>query len=377
MSMTKRKHPVESKLSIEIVAGGPFAKPVLPFELHFRPPEDPILKRLSRRYNLEKIAGTGTDFARARRLKSWVRRQWNHGFDQLPSPYHAIDLLAATKTGKSFQCGHYSQAFVECCLAVGLPARVIGVTRKEVAFPYNHPGNAGHVVAETYCRELQHWILFDCDTNCYFVDEKDRPVGAIDIHEALHAKKQKHIRLIQDRPAFASPQPTEAISQQELDRIVRDIQQHQTKQFYHNIHTGTVQGYQGSANHGYEAKCVRFAGCTQHPVALSFRQNDGEAGSTGFLTAQREHWDWPINRTYARATMLGQKPSPRVRVDLEHSMPFFAHYELHFNGHALPRQRGSQVSLTLRDDMNEFTAAAVDRTGRAGSNAMLQIRLRK
>jgi hypothetical protein len=357
------------------VSGGPFVKPVLPFDLHFRPPTDARLKLLAQLYRLKAIAGAGDDFSRARKLKTWVRKQWNHGFDQIPSPYDAIDLLAAARTGLSFQCGHYTQVFVECCLAIGIPARVIGLARKEVAFPHKHSGNSGHVVAEAYCRELAKWVVFDCDSNCIFVDNNDEPLGALEIHEAWHAKRADAVKRLQDDPQFTHPQPTPEISQREITRIMRDIERHQTKQFYYYIHTGTAQGYQGKGLARFKPKCVRFTGCAQHPPAMGFKQNDGELGSGGFLTAQREHWEWPINQTYARATMLGENPSRTVRIDLANTMPFFDHYDLRLNGRKLRKGVKDDVTIELRFGRSEFLAAAVDVMGRPATPARLILEL--
>src|SRR5262245_21804022 len=78
----------------------------------FRPPSHPAAKFVRERYDLDRIGGKGTDFARARRIKTWARKNWNHGFTRLKTPHTAANLLAAAKRGCGFLCSDYAQVVI-------------------------------------------------------------------------------------------------------------------------------------------------------------------------------------------------------------------------------------------------------------------------
>ncbi len=363
-----------NKMTVRVAGGGPFAKPAEPFEPRFRPPEHPAAVELCRKFRLRQIAGEGTDFQRARRIKTWVRRQWNHGFDALPNPYGAIDLLTAARNGKSFQCGHYSQTFAECCLAVGIPARVIGLARREVDFPYDCPGNSGHIVAEVYCRDHAKWVLFDCDTNCTYRSGR-QPLSALELHKAWHRNRGRGIELVQDDPPQRMPETCPGLSSQQLRSLIADFYRFDIKHLYHFVHVGTVQGYQAEPDEMRGAHCIRYTGAVHYPLAMGFRANTGETGRRGFLTDREELFNWPIDRTFIQATMLGSKPSPRIELTLQHTMPFFDHFELSINSGPFRRLRRDRVALKLDPGHSRLHARCVDRFGKPGHDALLELRL--
>src|SRR5512134_3727193 len=102
--MNKRLIPTQ----LRVLLGGPYEKPVFPFPFRFRSPSDPAAVALRKKYRLMEIAGEGSDFARARRLKSWVRSQWNHGYDgegdQETTPQDALDILKRARRGNALSC---------------------------------------------------------------------------------------------------------------------------------------------------------------------------------------------------------------------------------------------------------------------------------
>src|SRR5262245_38807327 len=75
----------------------------------FRPPSHPESRKLRQTYKLEKIAGDGNDFTRVRRIKSWARSNWNHGYTLLGKQHTASRLLAAAARGASFPCSDYAR----------------------------------------------------------------------------------------------------------------------------------------------------------------------------------------------------------------------------------------------------------------------------
>ena len=84
-----------------------------------------------------------------------------------------------------------------------------------------------------------------------------------------------------------------------------------------------------------------------------------------------DHWDfvenesdfnWPINRTYLRATMNGKRPANRLELRLDHSMPFFDHFEISVGAEPFKRVRGNRKVISLTPGRTRIKARCVDQT---------------
>jgi hypothetical protein len=360
----------ERRLITRVIRGGPFARPVEAITPSFRLPGHPRASLLCQRHDLLHIAGKGTDFARARRMKTWVRKQWDHGYDLLHDNADALDYLAASGNGKSFACGKYAQTFVECCLAVGLPARSVIVKLRHADFPHSRAGNSAHVTTEVYCRDQCNWVVLDVDINGYYQCE-NRPVSALEIHEAWHADRGQHIEQILDRPHFVCPTKCPGFDKNDLKKMFRDFTQHQTKDYYHNIYTSTVHGYNTRERRQHKPLNLNYAAIVSFPLAMDFTANDGEQGRQCTMTARRDLFNWPIQQTFMHAVMLGKRPSRRVELILDHTMPFFDHYEIAIGREGFRKLRSNRCKQSLPDGRTTFRARCIDTFGLPGHVATL------
>jgi hypothetical protein len=85
---------------------------------------------------------------------------------------------------------HYSVSLVQCCLALGLQARMINLHRG-ISESYRvgdeaiaDPPVDEHVVAEVWCAEQAGWVMLDTDFDCHY--ERDGlALSAWDIHQAF------------------------------------------------------------------------------------------------------------------------------------------------------------------------------------------------
>jgi hypothetical protein len=145
--------------------------------------DEPRLKILRERWRLEHvIRGGKTEFEKILRLKRWVRHQWENGWDrgalQYVPPWDAMVVLELTGQRLSLgTCTHYSSTFVQCCLAVGIPARISIITH--------------HCVAEVWSNEYKKWVMMDpgCDTDdgrkgTRHFERNGIPMSALELHQA-------------------------------------------------------------------------------------------------------------------------------------------------------------------------------------------------
>ncbi|MBX9471921.1 transglutaminase-like domain-containing protein [Microcella sp.] len=154
-------------------------------------PEHPVLRSLRERYDLETVAGEGSDVEKARRLRIWLKSLWQHGIPERMPEWNASLILHRASTGVDhFICIHYSVSLVQCALALGMQARMVNLHRG-IADSYRigdeaiaDPPVDEHVVAEVWCEEAGTWVLMDADFDCdYEID--GRPCSAWDIHTAF------------------------------------------------------------------------------------------------------------------------------------------------------------------------------------------------
>ncbi|MCH5156869.1 MAG: transglutaminase domain-containing protein [Clostridiales bacterium] len=142
---------------------------------------------LKSHYHIVQIGGKGGDFQRALRICQWLAAHLSHKGDfSLTSniEYNSISLLdyAFGNSEHGLNCVCKAKILVECCLALGIAARRIGL------YPNSPFDTDNHVVAEIYDRERKKWIMLDATSGGYFTDGKN-PLSCLEMRDnfALNA----------------------------------------------------------------------------------------------------------------------------------------------------------------------------------------------
>ena len=140
----------------------------------------PEFHELRAKYNLAAVAGSGSDFARAKRLLHNLAPRLTHSpwYDN-HIPCNAMDLLAYSldNPDQGINCLNKSKILVECCLAVGIYARRVSI------MPFSPYDFDNHVVTEIFDRELNKWIMLDMTTDGYFIDETKKPLSLLEMRQ--------------------------------------------------------------------------------------------------------------------------------------------------------------------------------------------------
>lgn len=154
-------------------------------------PQHPTLAELRRRFDLKNVAGVGTDLERAVRVRDWIKSLFPHNIPYRMPPWNALLILdRATRGVENFICMHYSVSLVQCCLALGMQARMINLHRG-ISATYRigdeaiaDPPVDEHVVAEVWSADAGSWVMLDTDFDCHY--ERDgEPLSAWQIHQAF------------------------------------------------------------------------------------------------------------------------------------------------------------------------------------------------
>ena len=138
----------------------------------------PEFEELRRKYDLVKLAGTGSDLDRAKRLLHYLAPRLTHSswYDN-HIECNALRLLeySLDNPEQGINCLNKSKILVECCLALGIYARRVIIMPSS---PYDFDN---HVVAEIYDRSLEKWIMLDPTTDGYFIDETKMPLSLLEM----------------------------------------------------------------------------------------------------------------------------------------------------------------------------------------------------
>ena len=146
---------------------------------------DENLVRLRDMYNLETIAGQGTETDRIINLTRWVYQLTGHANEpEIPKELNAFSLIRLAKD-EHMQINCYMKTVIlnEIFLAMGLSSRWTHL------LPHSHEEDESHVVTSVYSPALGKWILMDPDFGVYVTDEKGAILGVAEIRKRLIARE--------------------------------------------------------------------------------------------------------------------------------------------------------------------------------------------
>lgn len=142
----------------------------------------PEYKTLIEKYSIDKIAGKGTAFQRAKRLMHWMAPKLTHksNYDN-HVPCNALDLLeySLNQPDHGINCLNKAKILTECCLAMGIYARRV------LILPYSPYDGDSHVVTEIYDDQEGKWIMLDPTVDGYFVGEDRTPLSVLELRDKL------------------------------------------------------------------------------------------------------------------------------------------------------------------------------------------------
>ena len=140
----------------------------------------PEYSKLKEKYNIEEIAGKGSDFIRAKRLLHYLAQRLTHSswYDN-HIPCNSLDLLdySLDNPEHGINCLNKAKILEECCLAIGIYARRVTI------MPYSPYDFDNHVVTEIYDRKTNKWIMLDPTSDGIFVDENATPLSLLEMRD--------------------------------------------------------------------------------------------------------------------------------------------------------------------------------------------------
>ncbi len=142
---------------------------------------DPNLIALKKAFNLDSIAGKGSDASQAINLMHWVHNLIPHdGSKGNPAVKNAMSLITECKRDhKTLNCRGLAILLNEVYLAEGFKSRMV------TCMPQDTADNDCHVIDMVYANDLKKWIWMDPTFNAYVMNEKGELLGLGEVRERL------------------------------------------------------------------------------------------------------------------------------------------------------------------------------------------------
>lgn len=135
---------------------------------------------LKETYDLEKIAGNGSEFEKALNLMHEFAPRLTHKSDyDNHIEMSALPLLeySLNKKSNGINCRAKAQILNEMCLSLGIYVRKVWIMPNS---PYDVDC---HVVNEVWDTSRNKWIMLDITNDEYWIDEKNEPLSILEIRK--------------------------------------------------------------------------------------------------------------------------------------------------------------------------------------------------
>lgn len=167
------------KASAEYVSDGRKANVTFTYQS----PCDSILTAIREYFNIDSIAGNGSEISRIKQIMYWLHDAIRHdGSSSWPKcRYNAIELYELTqRENRGLNCRFMSEVLNDLYLAAGFKSRFVTCQSKE----YDTDGDC-HVINIVWSNELGKWIWMDASFAAYVTDENGLLLHPGEVRERL------------------------------------------------------------------------------------------------------------------------------------------------------------------------------------------------
>jgi hypothetical protein len=142
---------------------------------------DENLRRLKETYNLETVAGEGSEIDQIINLTRWVFKLTGHANNpKFPKEINAFTVIhLATVDNKTINCYLKTVVLNEVFLSMGF------ASRQTHLLPHSHEKDESHYITSVYSRTLGKWLWMDPDFGFYLTDEAGNILGYPEIRKRL------------------------------------------------------------------------------------------------------------------------------------------------------------------------------------------------
>ena len=149
--------------------------------------DDPKLSALRKGFNLDSIAGEGTDVLKILNLLHWVHDLVPHdGMNGNPEVKNAMSMVeVCKKDNRGLNCRGLALVLNECYLAMGIKSRIVTCLPKDSL----KIDQDCHVINSVYSESLKKWLWIDPTFDAYVMNEKGEMLSIQEVRERLIENK--------------------------------------------------------------------------------------------------------------------------------------------------------------------------------------------
>lgn len=155
--------------------------------------DNPNLLALRQGFNLDSIAGQGSDVLQILNLLHWIHDLVPHdGMNGNPEVKNAMSMInICKKDNRGLNCRGLALVLNECYLSMGIKSRVVTCLPKDSL----KIDQDCHVINSVYSESLKKWLWIDPTFDAYVMNEKGELLSIEEVRE----------RLISDKPLILNP----------------------------------------------------------------------------------------------------------------------------------------------------------------------------
>ena len=342
----------------------------------------------------EQVDALATDWERALRLMDWVHHLSAHqGWDEA-SDLSGMALLEGARAGTvTFRCVEFAHMLQQILAAFGFPARVVGLRR-----PHSEDGiSKGHVIVDVWSGDHAKWVALDPQFNQYYRSPSGAVLSALEIHQRVR------------RGAFADllMSREEALREEYVPQRAKDHADYATLEVPDGFERGEV--WESLPDHADFPGFVRFweeyfhyvvysryyslerpkagPGVAVPPSLLFHPKGDlppvlfQRLASHDQYTSDKGKVSFAVNGVEVQwAPVAVAETAPiaetrRLTIQLTHSMPWFHHYAVTFNGTSWVTA-DARFEVQLKEGENALAVVPVNDQNRLGTEALVRLLVR-
>ena len=155
--------------------------------------DNPNLVALRKGFNLDSIAGQGSDVLQILNLMHWIHDLVPHdGMNGNPEVKNAMSMInVCKKDNRGLNCRGLALVLNECYLSMGIKSRIVTCLPKDSL----KIDQDCHVINSVYSESLKKWLWIDPTFDAYVMNEKGELLSIEEVRE----------RLISDKPLILNP----------------------------------------------------------------------------------------------------------------------------------------------------------------------------
>ncbi len=295
----------------------------------------PEFDTLRTQYKLRDVLGDhGGEFDRMKRLLNWVATRWQHDGSKMAPVRTGLAILREVDNGKRFCCANYADVLIDCMRSLGYPIRFAGLRTADAA--YNMGG--GHGCVEVWSNQFQKWILLDAQNNAWW-EHDSIPLNAYECHLLLTEGREDELQF---------------------------VGQHEEMNYDYMRSTWVPYFYRPVAYWMGSSLYLVSENATPGLLYQGFPQKHE-------ITDQYDRVYPSLNRTSITLRIDSKDSLDIVRVQLDHTMPYFGRYEVRFDESDWAESADS-LDWLLHDGLNTIEARAVSAVGVEGKPSRIVVR---